>query len=209
MRAVRVDHIAGVDFRVLFRQLLHEGLLGGEDGGDRHQHHQQLPGGEAPAHQHVPQPAGSAALVEDLDLVGREHGADGPDHSVRRGVLDHAVLRRDNGVAAGLIDAADHFPVIVQGEGGVDLVAVARGLVHAPDGLHVAELPQQGDAEARLFPQLLGIGQGLQLAAAALFVVRAGGRESVLHPARPPKTNIFFILSRNPPFAKSQDCATI
>ena len=162
-------------------QLFHKGLLQGEDGVRRHQHHQQLAGGKAPADQHVPEPPEAAALVKDLDLEVLQHVPDVPQHRVGGGVLDQAVLHRNDGVALRLIDPADRAAFPVQPEGPGDLVAVAGGLVHAQDGLHVAEPAQQADTAAHLAPQLLLIGQALQLAAAAFFEIRAGRCVDALH----------------------------
>ncbi len=163
---------------------LYKRLLQLENGGHRHQNHQDLPGGKAPAHQHVPQPAGAAALVKDLDLKGGQHVPDAADHGVAGRVLNEAVLHRDDGVAARLIDPAGGAAPMVQGKGRVDLVAVAEGLCHAPDGLHMAELSQQRDAASGFLSQLLFIGQLLQLAAAAFFIVRTGGRKDSFHSRR-------------------------
>ncbi len=55
------------------------------------------------------------------------------------------------------------------------------GVGHADDLLHMSELSQQGDDPALLAPELLGVGQALQLAAAAGFVVGTRGRKGLFH----------------------------
>ena len=69
----------------------------------------------------------------------------------------------------------------VQPEGGVDLIAVVQGLVHANDLLHRAKPAQQADGLTLLVEKLLRIGQVLQLAATAAAVMGAGGRISFTH----------------------------
>ena len=177
---VDVEH-HGSNLRVHFQQLFHKGLLGGEDGGDRHQHHQRFACGKAPAHQHVPQPAPAAALVKDLDLEIPQHVPDIHDDPVGGAVLEKAVVHRHHLVAVRLIDAGDDVFLLIQGEGGGDLVAVVGGVCHADNVLHAAERTQQGDDPALLAPELFGIGQALELAPAAGFIVFARGRKGLFH----------------------------
>ena len=83
------------------------------------------------------------------------------------GTKDIRTVHRHDGVAAGLVDAGDHPPAPIQAEGGVDLVPVLQGLLHAHDLLHMAEAAQQGDLSFLFMQKLPGIAHVLQLAAAA------------------------------------------
>ena len=157
----------GADLRVQRQKLCQKGLLQLEHGGDRHQHHHDLPCGKAPAHQHMPQPAAAAALVIDLYFKLRQQLPYADNNFVCKLILDHALVHRHDGVAARLVDAGDHPPVPIQAEGGVDLVPVMQGIVHAHDLLHMAEAAQQGDLSFLFMQKLLGIAHVLQLAAAA------------------------------------------
>ena len=171
----------GSDLRMQLPKLLHEGLVQRENGAHRDEHHQHLPGGKAAPHEHMPQPAGAAALVEDLDLEIRQHAADVHDDRVRRLILDEAAVHRDHGVAARLINAGDDLALRVQREGGRDLVAVMGRILHAEDRQHRAEAAQQR-LRAPLFPgQLLRIGQMLELASAALLRVGTGSSARLFH----------------------------
>ena len=119
------------------------------------------------------QEAAAAALVKDLDFEIPQHVSDIHDDPVGNLILDQAVVHGDDAVAPRLVDAGDDMLLRVQTEGGADLVAVMRGVFHADDRLHMAELPQQGNFAPLLAPELLIIGQGLKLAAAAFFIQRA------------------------------------
>ena len=134
-----------------------------------------------PLHQHMPEPAAAAALIIHRDLEGRQHIADGENDFIRQFIFNQAALHRDDGVAAGLIDAADRLAPGVQPEGGMDLIAVVQGLVHADDLLHRAKPAQQEDGLTLLMEKLLRIGKVLQLAAAAAAEMGAGGRISFTH----------------------------
>ena len=115
----------------------------------------------------MPQPAAAAALVKDLDFKLRQELSDADDDFVGYCILDHTFVHRHDGMAARLVDAGDHPPVPVQTKGGVDLVAVMQGIVHAQDLLYMAELAQQGDELLLFMQKLFGIAHVLELAAAA------------------------------------------
>ena len=177
---VDVQHHGG-DLRVRFQKLFHEGLLRRENGGCRYPHHHNLSRLKAAPHQHMAQKAAAAALVEDLDLEVPQHAADIHDDAVGGLILNEAVVHRHDTVAARLVDAGDNVLFLVQPEGRTDLVAVVSGVVHAKDGLYMSKFSQKGNLPALLAPELLGVGEGLQLAAAALFVQRAGRRIDLFH----------------------------
>ena len=103
----------------------------------------------------MPEPAAAAAFVKDRNFEGRQHIADAENDGIRQFILNQAALHRDDGVAAGLIDAADRLAPGVQPEGGVDLIAVVQGLVHADDLFHRAEPAQQADGLTLLMEKLL------------------------------------------------------
>ena len=150
-----------------------------------YQHHHYLPRGKAPLYQHMAQPSPALQLVIDLYLKFRQHFPYAEDYPVRRFVLYHTFVHRDDGVAAGLIYAGHDPPAPVQPEGGVDLVAVVQGLVHAYYVFHMAEAAQNTHGLSLLIAELLLIGEVLQLAAAALAVVGAGGLISFPHIKHP------------------------
>ena len=179
---------------MLLEQLLEKGLLQLEDRAHRDEHDQDLPGGETAPDQHMPQPAGPAALVKDLDPEGAEHGADRLHDAVGRLILDQTALHRDDGVAARLIDPADDLPPRIERESGVDLVAVVKGLVHPQDRGHRPKAAEQLLDAALLAPELRGVGEPLQLTAAALPIVRAGSGIRFGH-GRHLRGIIFIILS--------------
>ena len=156
------------------QQLPQEGLLQLEDRIHRHQHHHDLTGGKAPLDEHMAQPAGAIPLVKNLDLEGAQHAADIPDDGVGGLILDVAAVHRDDGVAARLIDAGDDLPPPIQGEGGVDFIAIMARLLHPQDGEDRRKLAQQLLNLFLLAAQLLGIGEVLQLAAAAFAEMGAG-----------------------------------
>jgi len=78
-------------------------------------------------------------------------------------------------MAAWLIDAGDDAPPAVQREGRVDFIPVVQGSIHADNILNMAEFPQQRHGTPLFQKKLLGIGQVLELTAAAFFVQGAGG----------------------------------
>ena len=127
------------------------------------------------------QPAGPAALVEDLDLERAEHGPNVPDDRVGGLILDEAAVHRDDGVAPRLIHAGDDLPPRIERKGGMHLVAVVIRFLHPQDRLDGREGAEQLLRPALLAPELLRIGHGLELAAAAFSIVRAGRRSLVGH----------------------------
>ena len=177
---VDVQH-DGSDLRVLLRERFDEGLLRREDGACRDQHDQRLARGKAAPHQHVPQPAGAAALVIDPDPEIRQHPADRDEDRVRRPVLDQAVVHGDDRVAPRLIDPGDDLAVPVEREGGGHLVAVVGRLLHPEDRQHRAEAVQQLLRPPLLLGKLPLIWQVLQLAAPAFFRVGTGKRAVFVH----------------------------
>jgi hypothetical protein len=77
-------------------------------------------------------------------------------------------------VTAGLIDAGNYFAPTVQPKGGVNLVAVMTGVVHAYNVSHVAELTELADGLPLLMQQLLRVAQILQLTSTAFAVIGTG-----------------------------------
>ena len=118
------------------------------------------------------QKAPARVFVVGREPEPRQQRADGDDDRVGGLILQPAVVHVDNAVTFGLIDARDDFTVS-DAEGRLHLVAVMQGTRHADDLVHVAEPRQQPDAFDLLILQLLGVGQVLQLAAAALLEERA------------------------------------
>ena len=173
-------------------KLFHKGLLRRKDGRGRDQHDHDLPALKAAPYQYVAQKAAAAALVEDQDLEIAQHVPDIHDDAVGGLILDEAVVHRHDTVAARLVDAGDDVFFLIQGKGRADLVAVVGGINHADNGLHVPELAQQGDLPPLFAPQLFGIREMLQLAAAALFIQRAEGRVTLFHGCSP--SNHSFVI---------------
>ena len=72
-------------------------------------------------------------------------------------------------MGAGRIDAGGELPARCRGKGGNDLVAVAVGDIHPPDGVHGAVFAQQGADGAFFLFELRGVVQPQKRAAAAVF----------------------------------------
>ncbi len=173
----------GGDLRVPFDQIRHEGFAAGELRRRRHQHYQDLPCYMTGTHQYMAQEAAMSILIIDAQLVAGDHPDDGLDDGVGPLILDQAALHRHHMMGAHGVHAGDRVLVPVRTDDGMHLVAVMMGIIHAQDGLDLAELPQQLFDLLLLQAQLLRVGEVTQLASAAAGRDGAMGGSRGLRPA--------------------------
>ena len=190
----------GRDVRMLLQQRAHEVSLAGQHTVRGHEHDEDLPAAPAAPHEHVPQRAAAGVLIVGADLEALEQLADRDDDPVGDLILDQAVADRDDAVRGRLIHARDDLSLPVDTEGGLHLVAVVIGVVHAEDLLNMTEAAEQPDGRRLFEVQLLRVGEVLQLAAAALFCKRAYGRVGHGEDLRFRKNSLLSVSHHSPLF---------
>ena len=109
-------------------------------------------------------------VVEGAEFEALGQFAHGDDDLVRLFVLDEATVHRHNLVGGGLVDTGDDLAVLLA-KGGLHLVAVVVGAVHADDLVHVAVFAQEFDHLDLLKAELTLVGHILQLTSATLLGV--------------------------------------
>ena len=160
-------------------KLVDEGSFGAKLTGHRDQHHHDLPAGESPPNEHVPQKALSRFQIKGLDLHGPTELADGGQDGGGAGILQHAVLYLHDAAGGRLVDTRDYLTALGF-ECGLDLAAVVGGIIHADDLLHTAETAQETDELGLLEVELFLVGEILQRTASAFLGVRAGRHGGIL-----------------------------
>lgn len=143
-------------------------FLGGADEDDHY-----LAAGKTAFHQHMPEKTGVIVFIVYLDFEIRQQLSDIGDDAVGNPVFNHAAVYSDDSVAVGLVHTGNDLPARGSAKCSLNLVAVVRRVFHADNRLDFCKFVQQNALVFLLPGQLLLIGHVLQLAAAALFCIRA------------------------------------
>ena len=127
------------DFRVALAERFDEIIPGRKNGRGRYQNDHDLVCLKSSLYQDVAQQAVARVLVVHGYLKGTEHIPDGKNNLIGFLVLDQTGIDGDNLMGAFPVNARNRIVPAVPVENGVNLIPIMKRMLHAGNGMHLAE----------------------------------------------------------------------